>query len=282
VIAVAEDDDQIIYTGISDKAAKFDYKPGKAPARKSEHLLFIGWSAMGRAVLTELAAYLPKGSTVHIVAQEKFTKKKETENLVFGDIKATFAYTSGDIHDLITAASAKRYDEVIVLGYREKIAQGEADAQTMLTMLQMNQLFETDGNGVEPTRLVVEILDSSKAELARVAAVDDLVVSDNLAALLIAQISENPALAEVFEDLFDAEGASINMKSVDRYAPVGKSVTYGELVAAAAAQGESAIGLRIFANKNDGGSTGVVLNPNKNDEFKLAAGDSLVVIGSIE
>ena len=38
----------------------------------------------------------------------------------------------------------------------------------MLTMLQMNTLFEDSKNKVTPTRLVAEILDSRKAELARV------------------------------------------------------------------------------------------------------------------
>jgi hypothetical protein len=152
----------------------------------------------------------------------------------------------------------------------------------MLTMLQMNQLFAADGNGVEPTRLVAEILDSRKAELARVAAVDDLVVSDNLAALLIAQISENPALAPVFEDLFDADGAAINVKPVEHYVPVGQTVAFGELVAIASAHGDSAIGYRVKAEAHLDASTGVRMNPGKNTEFKVAAGDSLIVIGNVE
>jgi hypothetical protein len=146
----------------------------------------------------------------------------------------------------------------------------------------MNQLFEAEGNGVEPTRLVAEILDSRKAELARVAAVDDLVVSDNLAALLISQVSENPALAPVFEDLFDAQGAALNVKPIEHYVPVGKSVAYAELVAIAAAHGESAIGYRVAAGASDDAATGVRLNPAKNEEFKPAKGDGLIVIGTVE
>ncbi len=283
VIAVAEDDDKVIFTGVSDAIAGRKIAARKTIARKAENLLVIGWSSMGRAVLTELAAYLPKGSSVHIVAQSKFVAPEELANLKFGAVKVTHASVSGDIDELIAAASAKRYDEVIVLGYREAISESEADAQTMLTMLQMNQLFEQQGNGVEPTRLVAEILDSRKAELARVAAVDDLVVSDNLAALLIAQISENPALAPVFEDLFDADGAAINVKPIDHYVPLGKEITFGELVAiASAAHGESTIGYRVAAASRDDASTGVRMNPNKNTVFTPAAGDALVVIGDVE
>jgi hypothetical protein len=282
VIAIAQDDDKVVYTGVTTAKALKDYKAGAPIKRKAEHLLFIGWSSMGRSVLNELAQFLPKGSTVHIVAQSRYVAADELASLKFGDVKVSHAAVSGDIDDLIAAASAKRYDEIIVLGYRNAISEAEADAQTMLTMLQMNQLFEAQGNGVEPTRLVAEILDSRKAELARVAAVDDLVVSDNLAALLISQVSENPALAPVFEDLFDADGAAINVKPIEHYVSVGKKVAYSELVAIAAAHGESAIGYRVAADAAADASTGVRLNPEKTVEFTPAKGDGLIVIGDVE
>ena len=282
VIAVAEDDDKVIYTGPTDLVAKAKPTASKIPARKPEHMLVVGWSSMGRTVLSELAPFMAKGSTVHIIAKKDYTKKSETENLKFGALKTTFAYTTGDIHDMIIAASAKHYDQILVLGYRKGVTVADADALTMLTMLQLNQLFEEDGNGVNPTRLVAEIIDSSKAEIARVAAVDDLVVSDKLAALLMTQISENIDLAPVFADLFDADGASLNLKPIEYFAPIGKSISYGELVAAAAARGDSAIGIRIAANNNKDGSTGVDLNPSKHATYKPAAGDGLVVVGNLE
>jgi voltage-gated potassium channel Kch len=282
VIAIAEDDDKVIYTGVSDELAKKKAPARKAITRKAEHLLVIGWSSMGRSVVSELAQFLPKGSTVHIVAQNKYVAPAQLADLKFGNVKTTFASVSGDIDELIAAASARKYNEVIILGYREAISQSEADAQTMLTMLQMNQLFAAEGNGVEPTRLVAEILDSRKQELARVAVADDLVVSDNLAALMIAQISENHMLAPVFEDLFDADGATIGAKPVDHYVPLGKSVSFGELVAIGRGHGESVIGYRTAAAAGNDASTGVKLNPAKTDSFTPAAGDSIIVIGDLE
>ena len=282
VIAVAEDDDKVVYTGPTDLVAKSKPVVSKVPARKPEHMLVIGWSSMGRTILEELAPFMVKGSTVHIIAKKDYVKRSETENLNFGALKTTFAFTSGDINDMTAAASAKHYDQILVLGYRKGVTVADADALTMLSMLQLNQLFEQDGNGVEPTRLVAEIIDSSKAEIARVAAVDDLVVSDKLAALLMTQIAENVALAPVFTDLFDADGASINLKPIEYFAKLGKEISYGELVAAAAAHGDSAIGIRIAANSTKDGSTGVELNPSKHATFKPAAGDGLVVIGNLE
>ena len=282
VIAVAEDDDKVVYTGPTDLVAKSKPVVSKVPARKPEHMLVVGWSSMGRTILEELAPFMVKGSTVHIIAKKDFVKKSETENLNFGALKTTFAYTSGNINDMVIAAGAKKYDQILVLGYRKGVTVADADALTMLSMLQLNQLFEQDGNGVEPTRLVAEIIDSSKAEIARVAAVDDLVVSDKLAALLMTQMSENVALAPVFTDLFDAEGASINLKPIEYFAKLGKEISFGELVAAAAAHGDSAIGVRIAANSAKDGATGVELNPSKHETYKPAVGDGLVVIGNLE
>jgi K+/H+ antiporter YhaU regulatory subunit KhtT len=282
VIAIALDDDKIIYSGIrKDLVAKKIAKKASGKS-KPEHLLFIGWSSMGRAVVSELSQFLPVGSTVHIVAEARHVAAEELKGLRFGkNIKVTFASVSGDIDDLIEAASKKKYNEVVILGYREAISEAEADSQTMLTMLQMNQLFEAKGNGVEPTRLVAEILDSRKAELARVAAVDDMVVSDNLAALLIAQVSENPALAPVFDDLFDADGASLSVNAIETYAPVGKSIEFAELVAIGKAHGESVIGYRTLAGSKKLASSGVRLNPAKTAKFTPAKGDGLIVVGDL-
>jgi len=282
IIAIAEDDDKVVYTGVKEEIANAPVKATSSAADPLENLLIFGWSSMGRTVLNELAGFLPKGSAIHIVAQSRYVAEAELADLKFGDIQVTFATVTGDIDDLIAAAKDKHYDEIIVLGYRNAISESEADAQTMLTMLQMNQLFKADGNGVEPTRLVAEILDSRKTELARVAAVDDLVVSDSLAALLIAQISENPSLAPVLEDLFDAEGATLNVRHIEEYAELGKSVSFGELVATGRNYGESVIGYRAANSTSSDGSTGVILNPSKTSEFIPAKGDGLVVIGNLK
>jgi voltage-gated potassium channel Kch len=282
VIAVAEDDDKVVYTGVREDIANKKIAAHKVPARKAENLLVIGWSAMGRSVLRELGTYVPKGSTVHILAQKKYVADAEWAAFDFGpNLKATFATLDGNIDELIAAAEAKNYNEIIVLGYRHEITVAEADAQTMLTMLQLNQMFDDDSNKVSKTRLVAEIIDGGKAELARVAAVDDLVVSDNLAALLIAQISENNDLAPVFDDLFDANGAAINLRPIEHYLAAGKTAEWAEVVAIAAAHGESAIGYRSAASAAGSASTGIVMNPAKNSQFTAVEGDGLVVIADV-
>ena len=281
VIAIASDDDQVTFTGLKNDVSKnLAAKSNARRSAKPEHILVIGWSEMGNAVMHELAQFLPAGSSIKILANPKLVETENLKNLKFGKITAKFMPHRGDINDLVNAAKGKKYDEVIVLGYRENISAAEADSHTMMTMLLMNKLFEEEGNGVEPTRLVAEILDSRKAELARIASVDDLVVSDKLAALMIAQISENPDLAPVFIDLFDADGASINVKPITNYTSA-KTLQYGDLVALARSFGESAIGYRKANFAKGDPTSGVVLNPTKSTWFNISKEDSLVVIGPV-
>jgi hypothetical protein len=196
-------------------------------------------------------------------------------------VRIKFTPHAGDIESLASVAAGKKLNEVIILAYRSNISVDEADTQTMLTMLLMNKLFNEDGNGVAPTRLVAELRDSRKSELARVAAVDDLVVSDNLAALMIAQVSQNPELAPVFEDLFDVDGASINVRPVADYVEATGSIQYGQLVGAAAKRGESAIGYFKATHKKGDSASAVSLNPPKTSVIELREGDGVIVIGPL-
>lgn len=283
VISIAEDDDRVIFTGFRDDLAMVQAKraAGAAPKR-AEHLLIIGWSPMGTAVLGELGQFLHTGSTIHILANPELVDTSSLSALVFGNATVTFAPHTGGVDQIQKAASARKYDEIIVLGYRDTVTIAEADAHTMMTMMLLNRLFSEEGNGVEPTRLVAEILDSRKSDLARIAAADDLVVSDNLAALMISMVSENASLKPIIDDLFDKAGASVNVKPIDNYADHNQPVPYAELVAAARARGESAIGYRIASVAKSEPANGVRLNPAKSTVFSAAPGDGLIIVGDSE
>ncbi|MEN9751908.1 MAG: hypothetical protein RLZZ600_955 [Actinomycetota bacterium] len=274
----------VIATDDSTVRVSIPTTPAVAPKRKAfkdstaaKHLLVIGWSSMGRSVLTYLSEYLPKGSSIHIVARSKFVEPVELANLKFGNVAVSYAAISGDVDEVIAAAERRKYDEIIVLGYRNALSRSEADSQTLLTMMQMNHMFQDQSNSVQETRIVAEILDSTLLPLARVASADDLVVSDVLGALLISQLAENPEMSPVLEDLLDADGAAIHMRSVEHFATPGETVSFAQLVVAGRERGESVIGFRVAANARQT-SSGVVLNPEKATEFDVAAGDSVIVI----
>jgi hypothetical protein len=122
-------------------------------------------------------------------------------------------------------------------------------------------------------------LDPLKVGLAKTSSIDDLVVSENLAALLIAQLSENPLLANTFADLFDpSKGSAVQVRPFVDYVELGKPVSFAELVAKASSQGESAIGWR--SRPADGSARVVKINPTKDQLIVPDEGDGLIVIGA--
>ena len=271
IIAIARDDDRVRYVR-RDSLPKVIVPPAAtAHAPAPERILLVGWSPMGRLVIEALVPFLPPGSSVHVAAREEFVPPAERAIAKIGGMEIGFTALSADVRDLDRVVREAAPDEVVVLGYRSKLSVADADAMTMLTMLHVGRVLRERGS--KQARLIAEILDSRRAELAKQASVDDLVVSDNLGALMITQLAENPALAPVFHDLFDAGGATVNVVPVARYVAHGNTVSFMEMVLAARERGESAIGYRV-------GETGeVLLNPHKSQRLTAHEADGLIVIG---
>jgi Trk K+ transport system NAD-binding subunit len=281
VVAIASDDDQVVFTGIDNRSGdEVDAKRIATEKDSSpENVLIIGWSNMGRIVLDQVSRFLAPGSTLRITANPDLVDADELRNLSFSGINAEFAAHRGSISELTQAASGMKFDRILLLGYRENISVAEADALTMITMLLLRKLFEDEGNGVESSRIIAEIIDSRRSELAKTASVDDLVVSDNLGALMISQVAENPHIAPVLVNLFDAEGVSVNVIPITHYLDLGQTVDYRQLTALARSRGESAIGYRKLDPSDP---NAISLNPPKGQTFNIEEGDGLIVISGNE
>jgi hypothetical protein len=120
---------------------------------------------------------------------------------------------------------------------------------------------------------VTELLDARDVELAVVTGADDFVVSDALSSLMIAQLSERAELNDVFQDLFDSDGAAVQMRPARDYGP-GGAQRYADVVGRAIARGEVAIGYR----RGTGPTAEVVVNPAKAESVELADDDFVIVI----
>jgi hypothetical protein len=151
-----------------------------------------------------------------------------------------------------------------------------ADARVLVTLLHLRDIAERTGADFT---IVSEILDEADRDLANVAQVDDIVVSEQVVSYLLTQISENRDLAEVFEELFRADGSEVYMRDVGDYVSSGSAVTFATLVESASRRGETAFGYRVAADSTDGTADfGVRINPAKSELFEPAAGDRLIVL----
>ena len=276
VIAVSADDDTIKLSGLSTPPVQTSliHISSRREAPQPEKGLLIGWNESAAIIVRELDNYVPKGSTVTVVAdassQEdvKQSAKLKNQKLVFH---------AGDTTDrsLLNDLNVADFDHVIVLADTNLETQA-ADARTLITLLHLRDIAEKDET---PFSIVSEMLDLRNRELAEVAKVDDFIVSDHLISLMMSQLSENGDLYDVFTDLFDPEGSEIYLKPVADYVETGQPVNFYTVVEAARRRGEVAIGYRIVSEqRNAQKSYGVRTNPKKSDEVTFALEDKVIVL----
>lgn len=280
VVAVSADDDQVVFTGFCDVPAP--EAPGDAVEPVAEHLLVIGWNDLGPMVLRQLDHFVLPGSTVDVlhepelVGRHALAERAEVETEDLAHLTVAFHEARTDVASLQRAVTDKAYTSIVLLGYRRGVTPAEADARTLLSLMLLDRVLgEQEGR----PRVVAELLDARDVELAMVTGGDDYVVSDALGALMMAQVAEHAALATVYDDLFAADGAAVHLAPASCYVPSGLR-PYAEVVSAARARGEVALGYRETDELGDVPSLsgGIVVSPPKDRTVDLADADQVIVV----
>jgi ion channel POLLUX/CASTOR len=261
LIVVAADDDTVVWdgNGLIPTGGVADQSPAAPlPIR----VLMVGWGNLGEVVIRELDDFMGPGSTIDVVADPLVIQLPNPEAIQTRNARLSVRAAS---LDQAAAVNTSGYDQVIVLGYRDGIDIDEADSRTLLTLLSLRRSL-TPG-----ARIVGEILDPANVVLAQSTGADDFIVSDELVALMVAQLSEQPMLQAVFDDLFDAEGSAIMCNPVGWYTQ-NLGCLWGDIAGAAIQRNETAMGLRTDA-------TGAIrLNYPKSDHLALTEADQVIVI----
>ncbi|MCE7859155.1 MAG: potassium transporter TrkA [Chloroflexi bacterium CFX2] len=277
IFAIAEDDDKIQLSNtriIPDE--NLIQRSAGASKPKPERGLILGWNRSGPIIVRELDNYVAKGSELLIVSDVDNLEKQILRDV--GKLKnQRLKVMEGDIRDraLLDELGVTEYDHVIVLAYSHLDVQ-EADAITLVTLLHLRDIAEKDAT---PFSIISEMLDLRNRELAEATNVDDFIVSEHLISLMLAQLSEDAELKDVFADLFDPEGAEIYLKVIGDYVKTGEPVNFYTAVEAAKRRGETAIGYRIMSESHDAGEAyGVHTNPKKSEKVSFKPVDKLIVI----
>jgi len=283
VIAISEDDDRIIASGLTefgvDENAIQWMKP--APAAP-ERILILGWNHRTKTIITELDSYLAESSLITVVADDKDIPGHGLEDQVktLTLKNASVTCRSGDITDrsVLNDLAINTYDNVIVLSYSDTLDSDTADARTLICLLHLRDIHDSTG---KTFNIVSEMLDVKNRDLAEVTQADDFIISDRLVSLAITQISENRDLSAVFADLFDPEGSEIYIRPVDLYVRTGTPVNFYTVVESARRKGEIAIGYRVAARAHDvDRSYGVTVNPKKSDIITFETNDRIIVLAN--
>ncbi len=262
VIAISADDDTVTFGGFKDVPAPTAPRAADAGGSSTGSMLVVGWSALGSRILAELDDVATGPRTVDVAVDDAMVP---AASLVANCDRLTVRFLAGadDPDRLIGLMTDNGYQHVVVLGYRDHLTPAEADARTLLTLLTLT--------GVRGgARVVAEVLDSRDAVIAERTGADDLVVSDQLSSLMIAQLTERPELSRVLGELFGSTGKSISLRPADLYVGAGEAA-FATVVAGARAQGQVALGYRLAGGR-------VVVNPPKSAPVTLAGTDQVIVL----
>ena len=279
LIVIAEEQETIRLSGKTLSAVDEQGIRVRMPAPAApEATLILGWNERGSTILRELDNYVSSGSKVKVVAD---VTRPEAEMLAQLPLlkNQVVSFQAGHTSDrgVLTALCKESFDHVIVLADQEAASIQLADARTLITLLnlrEINRLSET-----KQFSIVSEMLDVRNRNLATVTHVDDFIVSDELASLLMAQISENKELNLVFEDLFYPEGSEIYLKPAADYVNLGQPVNFYTVVEAARRRCEVAIGYRVVEYAGDPQKGyGIVINPDKSKAVQFLEVDKVIVL----
>jgi len=278
VIVLAEDDDTTVFTGFKEEDDGGEELIGRA-ASGPEQLLVVGWNWLGPAILRELDDFVPARSSVDVVVDPDLVDSSELQELPVKKLRVRYEAERADLDELTETVSGRTFDHVIILGYRDGLTPSEADARTLLTLILLRRALQESAVEGARCRIVTELLDASDVELAQATGADDFVVSDALSSYMLVQLSENPELEPVFQDLFDADGSAIGLKPAPWFLRPDSEVSFAHIVSAARKRGDVALGYRLAHGANGDGAAEVFMNPAKSTMVRLGAEDHVVVVG---
>lgn len=280
LIAIAEDDSVYRLDQAPETWAPDSSRLASALPAERDRTLLIGWSQLAPRVAKEIDIHVASGSDLHVLVDMDDTGVNNA--IAEADLRnLTVTVHTGDSirREAIQRALADGpFDHILILGERDAHDADESDARTMLALMQLRRaLADVD---YTPS-VVAELLDPHGVELTGSDDGQDFIVSQRLIGLMLAQLSENPRLAPVLDDLFGSVGSAVSMEPADRYLPAG-SYTFTDIVRACREWGVTAIGYKSASAVGVAGALpgGIRLNPDRTTTFALGESDSIIVLAN--
>lgn len=288
-IVVADDDNMIRIDPGEIKRQKLElaYKKAKYKDfdRQEMHLLVLSWNKGMPEVLLNLDDFVSDDSTAKIVAMRNYTDIELIKNQV-RHINIDYEYTD-NLYD-------KKYldalitDEItnILLLCRDDISKEDADAQTMMILLQLRELIrerELQSGQKRSVVITSELNISDDQKLMQLTSVDDFIVGSEIANRIITQVANVPELKAVFEELLTAEGADFYLRSISNYLCFNEGedtirIEFRDLIRICYEHGDIVIGWLTDNN----GEVVYKCNTDKSQMHSFRESDKLIIISRVE
>jgi hypothetical protein len=279
-LVVLAEDERVQF---SDRGAPPAVAVPSPPAQKpTEHLLVLGWNAKIFPILAEFDNYVGPGSSITLlntVPAEEREQKLAAKLPALKNVEIRHMIGEFTSRALMERVQPQRYPTVMVLG--DTAGEGsveESDTRAIIALLLLRDFRQRAG--IAEQKVCSEILDPKNRELAATTEIRDVVISNVMVSMVLAQVTYEPRIRAVLEDLFQSEGSEVYIKDLSLYVPPGQPTTFEHLVLVARARGETAMGIQIY--EDDAAKRyGFSLNPQgpaRTASFVPKPKDRLVVL----
>lgn len=256
--------------------------------RRKERMLVIGWSPKAPTIVREYGDYVLAGSAIDIVLHTADESVRQAVDQARADLEPKVTVRVLDVNpldrDALASVQPFTYDTALVLR-RDPSSDHNAeriDAESLMVLLHLRRLRRDVPPGTwVPTKVITEVLDSENQDLIARAGVDDFIISERLVSMVFAQLSQEPRMKQVYDDLFREEGSEIYVKPAWLYfEQLPAQARFGDLMRLAQRRnGEVCIGYKLKALENEPGQNfGVTLVPPKDQIVMVSQHDALVVV----
>jgi hypothetical protein len=288
VLILAEDDSTIQFVKEPVASSKDFPYTHTVSQKRMERELVLGWHGIANIVVREYAEYLLGDSRVDIVVKHPSSRiVSEVEALKKCSPSLRIRLIDKNPMDWEDLQLLKpfSYDNVIILSQSEGDPSPErTDSETMVILLLLRKILKDSAIREKKTKLITQVLNSENQELISQTNVDDFIISNKLITMIFAQLSEEPRIKQLYDDIFEEEGSEIYLKPAALYFdkfPV--RVTFADLIGQVIKRDEICLGVRRgMHHDNPSKNFGVKLNPPKDQVFNLGKEDSLVVLAEDE
>lgn len=288
VLVVAEDNSTIEFRDQAVIVPSVHIAPDRKIEHKQEKKLIIGWSLKAPIIIKEYADYVLPGSEVVVIVHDP----PDECRAIIAQLGEEISKLNVSLLDLdpLDADALKNvqpfsFNNLVVIpqnpGPEKDIEQIDTETILLLLLLRGMRRELADAGETIHTKIVTEVLESSNQTLVNRAGVDDFVISSQMISMIFAQISEEPSIKDVYDDLFREEGSEIYVKPASLYfedLPV--CLPFADLMKVAQSRdSEVCIGWKNKACEFDAAANyGVTLVPEKHVLITLKPDDSLVVL----
>lgn len=284
-----------------------DWEPPANPATKT---LLVGWRRDIQDMIFELDKWVEPGSRLtmlnHSIDEDEAREILAEEDCICaphpslgGDgslynLTVDFQMENPIFRRELARVGVEDYDSIMVLTETVPGAEGlSSDSRSMITMLLCRDLqkeavqrrnAKTWGFQKRSTEatLIAEILDPRTADLIKLSRADDHMVSNAMISMCLAQMSEEPDMGLLIDDIFSEEGNELHIKDIRCYVHLeqNENLSFWGILNRARQRGEVAIGYQRLEDTTNGSpEKGLVINPlDKSAEIHWTMGDKIVVI----